>query len=464
MDIVQAYGSVVPNFPGTSFGGAPYRVNVDVPVQDQIQRVSLPAGAIATATNPTPNDCYGTLVGASTAGGATYVVRVKRGSASVDFPVQNYAFGGSSGFDTASRLIFEVRKTVASVTTVVASRTVNKGPGSIGVVLDVNPKTDLTLSLGGGLNAIGLDLSPWTGSPTDVLSTMSTTTLASRWNSYKGRFEFYPEFGAFEIGGGYFVRLPSNRSVTIQGYAPTNTPIAVALRPGWNMICNPMSNAVNLADVLVATEANSPTTYSDAVGHSLGTDVFQFNPGSNDPISGVPETGTLTPLTLISPGQAVYVRCLSPTGATILFPFVSSGSRAAGNPVQTWEYQLRLTRGQDRAELRIGANRFASSRYEDQFDSPIAPGPGGLRLTLTGGLFRDTRQWGPASTFDVTIDNLVVGQNYTLDISKLIGPAPKLWLFDNTIHRKVVIQDRGTYSFRATSAQRVLRINSEDIR
>jgi len=79
MDYQAGYGSVAPNFPGSLFNNDPYRVAVDIPFQDQIARCYLPAGSIATASNPIPKNFYGTIAGSP---GGTGVSPAGRGSAS----------------------------------------------------------------------------------------------------------------------------------------------------------------------------------------------------------------------------------------------------------------------------------------------------------------------------------------------------------------------------------------------
>ena len=60
MDIAASYGSVVPNFTNDN-GGVPYRVAVDLPVQDRLIRQYLPAGSIATPASANVSDFYGPL-------------------------------------------------------------------------------------------------------------------------------------------------------------------------------------------------------------------------------------------------------------------------------------------------------------------------------------------------------------------------------------------------------------------
>ena len=111
MDIAGAFGSVAPNFPNL-FANEPYRVAIDIPVQDRIARAYVPAGAIATATSPTPNDFYGTVVGLGLAGTDTGRVRLTYAATTVDtIPIRNGAFGArinTLGYLGSQRLTVEV--------------------------------------------------------------------------------------------------------------------------------------------------------------------------------------------------------------------------------------------------------------------------------------------------------------------------------------------------------------------
>ena len=147
IDIAGGYGGVAPNFPDL-FATQPYRVAVDLPVLDQIERVYVPAGAIATASSSAPNDLYGTVVGAPLDAGQSLVVRVSFGATTLaDIPVMNATFGtlvGSSAFLGYNLLDVQLIRVAGATETVILDRVVAKGPGPL--ALDLDTPDDLLLA------------------------------------------------------------------------------------------------------------------------------------------------------------------------------------------------------------------------------------------------------------------------------------------------------------------------------
>gem|GEM_PF-6222968 len=206
-----------------------------------------------------------------------------QGGQLADIPVTNFAFGANvqdTAFANAQRLTIEVRRVQGNRADLVLTRKVNKGPGPIGVDLRVN-EADVYSIPGGlprGVGLIGLPVDPYASSAADLFELADNATQAARWNGLRGRFEFglrgrfefFPECGAFRQGLSFFVRGESAKSVDIAGRALPSTPIAVALRPGWNLIANPLQESVPTSRVQVAVAADFPTPYETAKGQSIG--------------------------------------------------------------------------------------------------------------------------------------------------------------------------------------------------
>lgn len=428
IDIAGAYGNVAPNFPNFG-GGTPYRVSVDIPVQDRISRVYLPAGAIATGANPSPKNFYGTIVGATNQG--TLKVRLTYGVTVVDnIPVNNFAFGTSIGgpqFNGPNRCRIEVIQTINSVSTTIIDRRVNKGPGPLGVDLRPNYGDALQVfspSIPKGLSTIGFSADPYSSSAPELLGVPSGELLAARWNGAKAKYDLFPDFGAFVQGGGYFVRMPAAApNVPIVGRSHSGEPVAVSLRPGWNLISNPLPQTVQTSDITVAHAADTPTTWAGAIGEEIGPAFFEFTPGANDPATGAPETGTMNVATQFVPGRAYFVRCLASAGATLLFG-KPGPQRPAGQATAPPRFVMRvkLASGRDAAEVQFGQSASATIGFDPREDWELPPGTFGLQGKVEGSsLFRDMRPSGNAATFVVRFDGMKPLTTYRIEFKPVSG-------------------------------------------
>lgn len=421
------YGSIVPNFPGTAFDQQPYRVAVDVPIGDQVQRAYFPAGAVATATNPTPSTVYGSVTGLTS---GTYSVKISWAGNEVTLPVTNGAFGDDvtlGNFLLAQRRVqFQVLRTPAGEgPQVVLTRLVNKGPGALAVDLHIG--ADQTLSLGQNLTA-GIQMTGFVGEPYEnmIEEIFAETALGARWNPIKSRFDRYPEFSAPTQGQGFFWRTRAPRPIQYEGFLTSEEPLSVALRPGWNLVVNPHDDQISLNKISVITGTDFVRSFADAVATNLvGQDLFTFLPGAADAGSGVSETGSLLSTSILAPGQAFYVKCLSSEGATLLIdpdaPGTASRSGAEGS---RWEIGVKVSGGAELADAKIGG-RTTSKLGLDAADTELPPTMGGLQLAVgPSRFFRDTRGYGKAEMFRVKLENAKIGTKYTLDLQFLMGKTP----------------------------------------
>lgn len=463
MDIFSAYGAVAPNFPGDLFANEPYRVVVDIPVQDQNARCVLPAGAIATAARPNPNMLYGTVSGGLITG--DYKVNMSFGAiVQNDIPVRNFAFG-----TTADPLFLLPQKVTLQVTRngqVVMTRRVNKGPGSLGVDLRIGG--DAMIPLPGGLKKgvqmIGLPGDPFAGKASDIFNLADIQTQAARWNGAKGRYEFFPESGAFDQGLGFFVRSDTTRSLETAGRVQPLTPISVALRPGWNMVSTPHNEVIPVSQVRVLVAANTPIAFNDAKGTSLGTEFYAFQPGANDTASGAPEGGTMVPATNFEPGKAYFVRVFAPQGLSLVFfPAGSSGAGRIGGgfspmaPTNSWEMNVGLAGASERTDVRIGQHPAGTRSFDRSIDSELPPAFGGLQGSSQS-LYRDIRKIGVQDTFQVKFDSLRPGTLYTVRFDRVSGTIGMFHLRDQAANVRKKYTGGGVYTFRATTKSRILSL------
>ncbi|MCC7229751.1 MAG: hypothetical protein IT203_05105 [Fimbriimonadaceae bacterium] len=444
MDIAGGYGAVVPNLRNIN-SGQPYRATIDLPVQDQMERVYLPAGAIATASQQNPRDFYGTVTGANIQAGDTLRLQVTVDGAPItDVPVQNNAFGvsiGTQDYLNNSTILINVVRNRTGADTTLYTRRVNKGPGPLGVDLRVD--SELTYNFTGGLPkgiaAPGFPVDPFLSLNSAVLGTADNATLAARFNSSKAKYELYPDLESFKVGHGYFVRLnAANPGFSVTGRVYRNVEAAVALKPGWNLIACPLLETVPISRVRVVRAADFPTLWADAAGVDIGTDFFEFTPGPNDAASGAPETGTLSPASQFEPGKAYFVRVLAPEGVSLSFApagFVGMSPQAAAPSPTGWKLELSMAYSTNKIpKAIIGQSNTATRSFDPREDSGMPPGFGaGFQIIIEDydALYRDIRPQG-FETYTVHLQGLTVGKVLKLNFKALQGTIPKLILKDST--------------------------------
>lgn len=440
-----AYGSVAPNFPGDSFSNQVYRVAVDLPFQGKNVRVYLPAGAYATGQSPTPKNFYGTLTGFLPEAGASYTVLVDWIGGSAQAGAQNFAFGSTvtaSSFEPAQPVTVRVFKTVGPSSTEVLTQRVNKGKGPL--VLDLrSPGSDASFvfSREDKLKSVGIPFDPYRPNPADILGLPDNQTLVARWNPFFGRYDFYPDEGEFRQGLGYFVRATQPSGVLVRGLTSENTPLAVHLQPGWNLVTVPSTTGVTTLSVSVTTGTQAVSSWAQAAGTVVSDTFFGFNP---DPVN--PDMGTLVPSTTFEPGKAYFVKALKAEGAVLVFhnggsvprfgngfgeaagqlPFMPrSLGKVAGGSVATWRSRLTLTSAVGHfCEAVIGQQPGASDAGSIE-DITMPAGPGGFQLSIVnnGSYYRDLRSNSRGKSFLVSVSGLVPGQRYWLNCQDQLGSS-----------------------------------------
>jgi hypothetical protein len=462
MDIAASFGSVVPNFTDNN-GGIPYRVAIDLPVQDRVIRQYVPAGSIATPTLPNVSDFYGTVVGFAVPVGTSLIVRVQNGSESFDAPVKNYAFGlkvGTLNFLGSRSLNVQlIRNEVGGGETVLLTRIVDKGPGPLGIQLGNDPVVTASLSLGlnPGVQFIGFTGTPLDSSLESILGLTPLTLLAARYNSAKTAYDLYPKSGSILGGQGYFVRVPSASQPSWKARVESRTAVSVALRPGWNMITCPLGVSTPFANVDVVHTTEFPRTYLSASGNDagdttppiLGKNVFQFTPGAADATSGVPEGGSFIPAASFEPGVGYFVRCLAPEGALMLFKPASNQTFShLAPPVAPRQFllQVQVSRSGEASYAQLGQADGATNGFDARFDSNLPPSFGGLQVSVQNfeQRFTDVRAFAPAVTYRVIATGCLPGKKYAFNLFTKYGRANQ-YIVKN-------IQSGATYVFGSYSA------------
>lgn len=446
MDIAGAYGSVVPNIPNIN-SGDPYRAAVDVPVQDQIARVYLPVGAIATAGNPTPKNFFGTVSGANLQGeDVLRLVVTVNGGTPITVPVKNNAFGvtiaDTDGYSAGARIVVNVIRNRTGTDTTLLTRKVSKGPGELALDLRVESEQDFA-PLGGlpkGISLVGFPVDPFASVHGQILGLADNQVLAARYSPAKAKYDLAPDLEPFKIGHGYFVRLDAAQpAFTYAGRNYRNVEATVSLRPGWNLVCSPLTETVPTSRVRVVKTSEFPTAWNEAA-LDVGAEFFEFVRGPNDTATGAPETGTLVAATQFESGKAYFVRVLAPEGVTLVFrPEQSTGSAPTRAPAVTvpqtgWRLSLTMRFGiKQKAKVILGQSLSATRSFDPLEDSGMPPSFGnGFQLIVEDyeAMYRDIRSMTAGEIYTIHLKGLTKGKNYPIDFAALYGKAPTLSLRD----------------------------------
>lgn len=458
MDIAGAYGSVTPNIPDIN-SGVQYRCTIDIPVSDKIARAIVPVGSIATAANPTENNFYGTLSGSNLTGG-TLSVRAFIGSTNLGtVPVRNFAFG-TNYTQVAFAGYARLRVDILKGGNVIATRFVNKGPGPLALDLRTG-EGPVNVPLLKGIQMWGAPSNPFVSGAGDLFNLPENQVLAARYDSALADYALYPDSGAIEQGGGYFVRSNVARTVTVEGRNPA-MPIAVALKPGWNMVSNPLNENTTFNRIQVVRTAEFPKLFAEAANVDIDSTVFGFTRGPADAATGAPETGNYAAATSFEPGKAYFVRCLAPEGATLLFFPSANILRPANVPTPTgWRVGATITDSRSTVPVGFGRSNTATS-VVDREDSLLPPRlVGGLYATMEVGraeLYRDVKHIGGREHFALRLEGLKPGTYYTIQLKPERGGTRKFMIRDYYEFVSTPVTVPGSFRFRATKTSHRLII------
>ena len=419
------YGSVVPNFLADEGSNTVYRTAVDLPFQGKNARLYLPAGAYSTGANPTPKNAYGTVVGFDNT--TNVQIRLTWNGGTQAFPVFKNAFGGTvtdPNFALEQSVLVELRN--ATTSAVIHSMTVNKGRGDFVVDFrSAGSYPTYTKTITGKMQGFAMPFEPLRPNPARIFNLADNQVLMARWNSFTGGYQFYPDDGEVFQGLGYFLRLPVNTSITVPSRTSENTPLAVSLVPGWNLVSVPVNETLSTANVLVTTSTQAIGTWAESVGSLIGGTFYRFNP---DPVN--PDLGTLVPATTFEPGQAYFVRALGNDGAVLVFGPTTRGRMAM--PVQyasatvtpgLWRSKLEITSSLGHYSVVELGQANDGSTGVDRYDEPLPVGPGGFQASLqgVGSMYRDVHPVRRGDIFTLRLDGLIVGQRYYIKNTALLG-------------------------------------------
>jgi hypothetical protein len=485
--ITLGYGSVTPNYAASYESGQQYRVTVDMPVLDQVARLYLPAGSFSTGSNTAVNDFYGTVVGADTSSGTTEDVKVFAGGVQVgDAPVVNGAFGISinqPAYDIARTIEVQLYQTVNGTATMILDRFIDKAAtGTLADSAEIGQYVDLRVggegnyqivSLPAGLNAIGFPIDPFISNFASVLGADPAQLLVARYNGSTGQYILNPDTEPFKIGNGYFVQNPAVTNVTIPGRLAVGIPKAVALRPGWNLIADPLLESVPTSNISVIHAADETLyPFASELGGFLGSQFFSFQQGASDPSTGYPDTGTFISATQFSPGQAYFVRCYEPEGVTLLFSPATEALKNSSvkpqivsNPIR---WSINVIASDDAGNFCkciAGMSYSATDGFDLKLDSEAPPAIAGLTITSEGAtpLYQDIRSVKPTQTWSLDVKNMTVGKIYTLQFQFGVGLVPRLAVKNLSTGVTTNVQTGGRLRFVAKSSAQTFTLTVKGV-
>lgn len=425
IDIAGGYGSVAPNFPRATFGGAAYRVTVDVPFLGRVARTYLPAGAFSTGTSPQPRTFFGSLAGFPDPSPGEYFVAVNWvGGSRSSLPVTNLAFGAvisDPGFLRSGPLTVRVFRRVGATTTEVMRRQVNKSVGGIGLELrPANSDVAQSFVRPNRLDAWALTVDPYRPFAPDVLGLAPGQTLVARWNPLLARNDLFPVEGEMRLGLGYWVRPPSGANLQVVGSRVNEPAISVALNPGWNLIAGPSNAGFATTEVLVTVATEALATFADGqTAGDIGSQFFEFVPNPANP-----DEGTVVAATRFDPGRAYFVRANRADGAVLVFQKSNRGRDLRPAPQLTWEAQVSVASQNGQvARATFGAARSATTGYDRRYDLDPPPTWNGLSAaTVTNRVWvREIRGEGDRAPYTVRLNGLVPGKGHSLSVMPIAG-------------------------------------------
>ena len=362
-----------------------------------------------------------------------------------DIPVSRFAFGtriATTTYLSARQVtISVVRKDSLGAPTTILTRKVNKSVGSLGVTLGAAPTGTIGFpsGLSGGLVMVGLSGDPLMPDLADAMGT--TAFLGARYNASKAKYDLYPLTGLVGGGQGYFVRTNSLLNPNITARVEIGDSLAVALRPGWNLIANPLGSQCAFADVQVVRATGFPLPYNAASGNDpnetsspiLGKTAFQFVPGASDAVTGLPEGGSFTAAAQFTPGIGYFVRCLAPEGAVMLFGAQSRGSRAPKGPqaaVQMSSFRATLFGKGESSSVFFGMASTGTNGFDAKLDSNLPPAIGGMQVSALSPAndkrYLEFRPYAASGTYRMTLEGLVKGNPTLLLLTRYKAGGLKL--------------------------------------
>ncbi|MCS7191431.1 MAG: hypothetical protein NZ937_00395 [Armatimonadetes bacterium] len=251
----------------------------------------------------------------------------------------------------------------------------------------------LSLNLNSGLNLIGFPFFFVNPEPSVVLGILPEQIQLAAWDSIAQNYLYYRrdlQLNRLELGLGYWIRMPMAQSIDlpIQNILslPTDQPVVVPIRRGWNLLSNPFPWQVLLRGEGVRFGSETLTiTFDEAVarGWVKGAIFVWRNDPKIPPHGGEYSLIRLGPNLRIDPLQGFWL--YSEIDGNIVFgPPASLGSwqiRGSQESLKTfqpnsgWAFQVTAISASGRdSTLWLGVSKDARNDF-DRLDLPKVPPP-----------------------------------------------------------------------------------------
>lgn len=304
-------GYLIPTF--YNIGGA-QRITVQADLEGLRRFYTYPYGERGFELSE--NNIYGSILAADTG-----TIDVDGGNDIADLAVKRGVWGSRVTTAELSPLQAVVSFTNDDGETV--SRTLNIGWDSYVCTLESGVKTSATHTYAYGASGLHLMSLPLKPLQTDLATTLgiaASELLLAWWDpglSGDNKYRLYPLFPTQGLGSAYWLRVPGDTAVNYTGLkADTTQEYEVALGAGWNLVGCPRLASVNLADLTVRQGDAEALSWSDAVDSRL----------VQDSLYGYSQAAGYQLKDALEPWQGYWVRVLSATGVTLIFPVESSGT------------------------------------------------------------------------------------------------------------------------------------------
>lgn len=500
VDIRDGEGSVAPTFFNT-IGGDPnlngkMRIAMDFPINSETVRLYVAPRSMGTEV--TPNNFWGTVVGADTGKmriqtdtGVDTIVDVKQG-----------AFGARLDTNVAFIRPSKATLTFTDADGVVgASRQVNVGYNEyIPVFYASDPVTSITHTYPAGPAMISFPLQPLRPRAEEALLNPTNdqplfnqnNLLLAQWrqnlNTANGdNYLRYPSLGPLQIGQGYWSNFDTATDIKIKGrIALQDQDVTQGLQHGWNQIATPYQQPVDIANLRFQYLANNTgIDLTTAVAQGVIVSQNVPNVGQVAVFDFDPAQGYI-PATTLQPFKAYWIRVLVSDGVSITYPNPTPGGRSArlsnvkrsAPPAAAsgWSVGLNVR----------GPNGYGATAWlgkSDQADTgsnlkmnALAP-PAFSRSVPAiafshpewgkeaGDYLTDIRRTSDRSAWEVTVFTPEADKTYTLSWNSLnnVPRSTRLVLVDTATGQRQYLQNSSGYSFvPGTAVTRKFQILTED--
>jgi hypothetical protein len=297
-------GYLIPTF--FNIGG-PQRITVQMDVAGLRRFYIYPYGMRGDGST---TNLYGGVVGLSDG-----TLNVTGGNGLTDVAVSRGIWGGriTTGALSPMQVSVEFKNTAGQSLT----RLYNIGWDSYAVILEAGDQALVSHTFPYGTNGMYLmsvPVMPLARDAATVLGIDPARLLLAWWDATLAgvyKYRIWPAFPFQSPGNGYWLRVLQDTTVNVQGILlDEDQAVTVPLSLGWNSIGSPRGSTVNLSDLQVQVGNGSIVTWDQAVANRLvQTQVYNYDQNLGYQLQ-----------TSLDPWVGYWIRCLSPTGATLIFP------------------------------------------------------------------------------------------------------------------------------------------------